>query len=336
MAFIDEIKIKAAAGRGGDGVVRWRQEKFIEKGGPNGGDGGMGGDVIIHGVRGLHTLSKYTHKKEFEAENGFPGEGGSRHGRNGKDLILDLPVGSIVTNQDTNEHFMLETEGQKFTVLHGGRGGMGNEFYKSSINTTPKKATNGKPGQTARFHVELELFGDVGLVGLPNAGKSSLLNSLTNAQAKVGDYAFTTLDPNLGDFYGYIIADIPGLIEGASEGRGLGTKFLKHIKRTKKILHLVSFENAEPSEDGKKLGKPAGMMKVYKEIRKELKAYGQGLEKKDEIILLTKTDVVSDKKLIAKKVAEFEKLGNPVFTVSLYDDANVKLFARELAKNLKK
>ena len=322
MAFIDEIKISATGGRGGDGVVRWRQEKFIAKGGPNGGDGGRGGKIIAHAVRNMHTLAKYSHKKEFKAEDGFPGEGGSRHGKDGKNLIIDLPVGSVITNLDTKERISLDEDGQKVTLLQGGRGGMGNEFFKSSIHTTPTKATKGKPGEESMFHIELELFADMGLVGLPNAGKSSLLNVLTNADAKIGDYAFTTLDPNLGDFYGHIIADIPGLIEGASEGRGLGVKFLKHIKRTKKILHLVSFEN--------EMIATGGMMKRYKEIRKELENYGQGLDEKEEIILLTKTDVVDDAKMIAKKVKDFEKLGKPVYTISLYDTASIESFKKVL------
>ncbi len=332
MAFIDEIKFHIKAGRGGNGVVRWRREKFIDKGGPNGGDGGRGGNVYLRAIRDVHILSKYRHQKEFVAENGHDGEGGSRHGRDGEDLYIDLPIGSIITQKGSDTVINLEKEGQKVKILKGGSGGFGNEHFKSSTNVTPKEATKGKFGEEGGFDIELQLFADIGFIGLPNAGKSSLLNSLTNAQAKIGSYAFTTLDPNLGEFHGYILADIPGLIEGASEGKGLGTKFLRHIKRTKILVHLVSFENS------------MSMGKVYKEIRNELKTYGDELDKKEEIIVLTKTDVVEDgatklttaPKLIAKKVKEFEKLKKPVYAISLYDDTSVKKFGDELVKLLRK
>jgi GTPase len=321
--FIDEITIHAQAGRGGDGVVRWRREKFIDKGGPNGGDGGRGGSVFAIAVQDINLLSKYKHKKEFKADRGDDGAGGSRHGKDGKDLIIQLPVGSVITNVESGASVSLEVEGQKELLLKGGMGGWGNEQFKTSINTTPTKATKGKVGEQGHFKIELELFADVGLIGMPNAGKSSLLNNITNAHAKIGSYQFTTLDPNLGDFYGHILADIPGLIEGASEGKGLGFKFLRHIKRTKMLAHLISFENEN-------------MMKTYKQIRKELGVYDKTLLEKDEVIVLTKTDVAKDKKVIEKAVKEFEKLGNPVLTLSLYDDASVKTFMKELAKLLKK
>ncbi len=321
--FIDEIKIHAVAGAGGDGVVRWRQEKFIDRGGPNGGDGGRGGDVYAFATRDIHALSRYRHERSFVGERGSDGAGGSRHGKDGKDLILPFPVGSIIKHRQTGKSIALVTEGQKELLLKGGRGGFGNEHYKSSLNTTPKKATKGRAGEASDFEIVLELFADVGLIGLPNAGKSSLLNALTNSRAKVGDYAFTTLDPNLGDFYGYVLADIPGLIEGASEGKGLGTKFLRHIKRTKMLVHLVSFENDS-------------MMKTYKAVRAELKAFDPTLAKKDEIIILTKTDAVDDPKLIAKKKKEFEKLSDIVLTLSLYDDASVKNVSDTLIKYLRK
>jgi GTP-binding protein len=335
MAFIDEIKIHADAGRGGDGVVRWRQEKFIPKGGPAGGDGGRGGDFYAIAVRDVNILSKYKAKKQFSAGRGEDGGNKSLTGANGEDFFLELPIGTIITNIGNEDRWQLLEEGQKVLLLKGGYGGFGNEHFKSSVNTTPTECNPGQDGESGDFAIELELFADIGLVGLPNAGKSSLLNGLTNADAKIGDYAFTTLDPNLGDFYGYIIADIPGLIEGASEGKGLGVKFLRHIKRTKMLAHLVSFENLSKGT--------TGMMKTYKEIRKELEKYDKknnlgddGLSKKEELIVLTKTDILEDAKIIEKKKKEFEKLGGKVFVLSLYDDASIKNFRDELMKIFKK
>ena len=323
MAFVDEITFRAEAGRGGDGVVRWRQEKFVPRGGPAGGDGGRGGSFYVLSVRDIGALARYKAIKNFTAEKGEDGGGKSLHGKAGKDFILELPVGSVITNLETEGRWELLRAGEKVPLLKGGHGGWGNEHFKSSINTAPREWRPGAEGEWGNFHVELELFADLGLVGLPNAGKSSLLNALTEARAKVGDYPFTTLDPNLGDFYGYIIADIPGLIEGANQGKGLGVKFLRHIKRTKMLAHLVSFEN------------PA-MLKSYKEIRKELEKYGHGLEQKKEIIILSKSDEAESEKEIRKKINQFKKVRREVIPLSLYDDKLVKNLKKELLKILKK
>lgn len=313
----------AKAGKGGDGVVRWRHEKFIAKGGPNGGNGGRGGDVCVEGIKNVHILSKYKHEKEFKAENGGDGEGGSRQGKYGDDLVITFPVGSIITNKNTGHKVVLTKVGQRETLLKGGKGGYGNEHFKSSINTTPEKATNGEYGEDGVFHLELELFADIGLVGFPNAGKSSLINSITNASAKIGDYQFTTLEPNLGDFFGYIIADIPGIIEGASEGKGLGVKFLKHIKKTQKMIHLVSLEEPETVEAR------------YLAIRKELENFGFELRDKEEIVLLTKTDLV-DEKTVKDSIKKISKYNKAVYTISLFDDKNIAEFRQTLSQLLDK
>lgn len=321
MAFLDEIIITATAGKGGDGVVRWRREKFIARGGPNGGDGGKGGDIYIRAVRSLRVLDQYRAKKEFFAENGEDGGSRSFTGADGKRLYIDFPIGSKITNPATGEVWELTKEGQEIKLLKGGQGGYGNEHFKSSTNQAPKEFTPGKPGETAELHVEVSLIADVGLVGFPNAGKSSLLNVLTKARAKVGDYPFTTLDPNLGDFFGYVIADIPGLIEGASDGKGLGYKFLRHISKTKLLVHLVSLENQNP-------------VKAYETIRGELEKHGGGLTEKPEIILLTKTDTV-DVEVVAAVEKKFKAISDQVYAVTLFDDESVKTFQDELVRVLR-
>ena len=283
----------------------------------------------------MHILLKYKAKKSFTAGRGEDGGSKSLHGKNGEDFFLELPIGSIITNTETDEKWQLTKENEKILLLKGGFGGFGNEHFKSSVNTTPQESNVGGIGEQGDFKIELELFTDIGFVGLPNAGKSSLLNALTNAEAKVGDYPFTTLDPNLGDFFGFIIADIPGIIEGASEGKGIGVKFLRHIKRTKMLAHLISFENLSKGS--------TGMMKSYKEIRRELAQYDKdlnlgedGLSQKQEIIILTKTDIIEDTKIVAKKIADFKKINKNVFVLSLYDDKMVKKFQDALVKILKK
>ncbi len=320
MAFVDEIEIHMEAGRGGDGVEKWLHEKYKEFMGPCGGNGGRGGDVYVEGVRDMGILAQYRHEKEFKSEDGDRGGTRSREGKNGEDYFLKVPVGSIVTNLKTSKQVSIEEEGQRIKVLSGGNGGYGNEHFKSSRNTTPRETTPGKPGEEADFLIELELIADIGLVGFPNAGKSSLLNTLTNANSKIGAYPFTTLDPHLGAFYGYIIADIPGIIEGASDGKGLGHKFLRHIKRTKMILHLVSVENED-------------VVDSYSQIRKELLAYHQSLDNKKEIVLLSKVDLVQDEVLQEKKKA-LEDLGCEVHAFSVLDDENIKSLTDMLTQML--
>ena len=318
MAFIDEVKLHIKAGNGGDGVVRWRHEKFKPKAGPGGGNGGNGGDVWAETVSDLAYLEFYKHKKKFSAENGIPGGNLGKDGRNGKDLVLRFPRGTVLKNLFTEEEFELDEVGKKILVLKGGRGGLGNEYFKSSTNTTPLEWTPGKKGEEADFFAELRLFADVGLVGLPSSGKSTLLNSLTNSKSKVGEYHFTTLDPHLGDMHGYILADIPGIIEGASKGKGLGYKFLRHIRRTNTLVHLIGLDSSDPIAD-------------YNIIRKELSDYGEGLSEKDEIILLTKTDLV-DKNIIDDIFEKMKKKTkcNHIYTITAYDDDRIKEFKDHL------
>ncbi|MBX4197944.1 GTPase ObgE [Candidatus Parcubacteria bacterium] len=322
MAFIDELRFRAVAGRGGNGVVRWRHEKGKEFSGASGGNGGKGGDIFVQAVRDIQLLAKYKHKKGFFAGHGDPGQRDSKHGKNGEDTIIDLPIGSIITNLDTGKKYNLIKEGEKIQVLKGGRGGLGNEHFKASTNTTPYQSTPGVEGEQAHFYIELELVADAGLIGLPNAGKSSLLNELTNAKSKVANYEFTTLDPALGNMEGFIVADIPGLIEGASSGKGLGHKFLRHVRRTKLLLHCISLEQED-------------LKSVYKAIRAELKAFDPELTKKQEVIILTKTDTASVKK-IEKEVKTFKKLQEHVFTVTILDDKSVKDLKDNLIKILRK
>jgi GTP-binding protein len=321
MAFVDEITINMEAGDGGDGVVRWRHDKGKEFAGPAGGDGGNGGNVYIVGSRDLGLLFKYRHQKEFNAERGVDGGSDSLFGRNGKDYTLVLPVGSIVTLKDTRKVFEILKEDEPMLILEGGRGGIGNERYKSSTNRSPTQCTLGKPGMKSEVHIELKLLVDVGFLGFPNAGKSSLLNELTNASAKIGAYQFTTLEPNLGAFYGFVLADIPGLIEGAASGKGLGYKFLRHVSRTKMLIHLVSLENDD-------------VLKAYETMRKELSEFGNGLPEKDEIILLTKTDLVDDKQVEEAK-KKLEKTGREIYSISVIDDESIKAFRDTLIKKLR-
>lgn len=323
MAFIDDLTFHIKAGNGGNGVVRWRHERGRELAGPSGGNGGKGGDVYIHAIRDLGVLARYRFTKEFTAEKGEDGMRNSMHGADGKDLTIDLPIGSVVTDSRTGRVINLTKDDEVVLILKGGRGGLGNEHFKASTNTSPTESTPGKEGEEADFHIELELVADAGLVGLPNAGKSSLLNAITNARAQVGSYAFTTLEPNLGALPGgLIIADIPGLIEGASEGKGLGYKFLKHIKRTHRLLHLISLENED-------------IVGTYKTIRNELVQYGKGLDEKEETIILTKTDTTDEKK-IKEATKALGKFNKDILTVTVLDDESVKNLSEEIVERLRK
>ena len=321
MAFVDELKIYAKAGDGGNGVVRWQHEKSKAFAGPSGGNGGRGGNVYTLAARDVHLLSKYRNQKEFFAERGGDGQKDSLHGAAGADLEIILPIGSIITNLSTGKKISLSVENEKVLLLEGGKGGRGNESYKSSVNRSPKEQTDGKLGGKAEFFIELELIADIGFIGLPNAGKTSLLNALSHAKGRVGAYPFTTLEPNLGECYGYIISDIPGLIEGASEGKGLGHKFLRHIKRTKMLVHLVSLLNEDP-------------ITTYKIVRKELEQYDKTLQEKKEIIVLTKTDMV-DKVSVADAIKQIKKINPKVYTLSIYDNEAIKFIRDSLMKEIK-
>lgn len=320
--FVDEITLALRAGKGGDGVVRWRHEKGIALGGPAGGDGGKGGDVYAVGVHDIGLLARYRKHKDFAAEDGAPGARDSLHGKGGEDLYVEFPVGSIIANRVTGRVVSIDRAGEPVLLLKGGNGGYGNEHFKSSTNRSPRKVTLGYPGEAAEFDVELQLIADAGLIGFPNAGKSSLLNALTKASAKVGSYPFTTLEPNLGSFHGYILADIPGLIEGAGEGKGLGHKFLRHVRRTKMLVHLISLEEVD-------------MKTAYQTIRTELESYSPELLKKPEIVVLTKGDMV-DERVLKERIQEIKELNPEVHTVSILDDASVSEFSGVLSRALEK
>lgn len=333
MSLIDEIIFHARAGRGGNGVVRWRHEKGKEFSGAAGGNAGRGGDVYVRAVRDLNILGRYRAVKEFASGNGEDGRNSSKHGRNGEDCFVDLPIGSIITNLESGRTVELLSEGQTEKILHGGRGGLGNEHFKASTNVRPEQSTEGQAGESADFRVELNLIADIGFVGLPNAGKSSLLNALTESRAKVGNYAFTTLDPNLGVLPGgYVVADIPGLIEGASEGKGLGHKFLRHVKRTRFLTHLVAVDVGLPTT-GNQASEPVNIKELvgaYKTVRNELCKYDQAFLDKPEVVLLTKTDLLN-KEEVKKLAKNFQKeIGKEVFAVSVLDDEAVKKLAELL------
>ena len=308
MHFLDQAKIFIRSGAGGPGAVSFRREKFIEYGGPDGGDGGKGGDIIFEAVEGLNTLIDFRYTQHFRAPRGKGGAGRNQTGAGGDDLVIRVPVGTQILSED-KEHVLLDmTEiGQRVTLLKGGDGGRGNASYKTSTNRAPRQHGTGWPGEEMWVWLRLKLIADAGLVGLPNAGKSTFLNAVSNAKAKVGDYPFTTLHPKLGVVrhkgVDFVLADIPGLIEGAAEGAGIGYRFLGHVERTKVLLHLVD-ANVED------------VAVAYRTVRDELEVYGAGLDDKPEVIALNKVDTI-DSELAEALVAELQsESGATVIPVS--------------------
>jgi GTP-binding protein len=286
MKFLDQVKIYIKAGNGGDGSPSFRREKYVEYGGPDGGDGGKGGSIILKAEENLNTLIDYRYQQHHKAQRGENGAGQNRTGKSGDDLILKVPLGTQVFEEDNKTLiFDFEKKEEKFIVANGGKGGLGNTRFKSSTNRAPRKFTKGAIGEEFTIWLQLKTIADIGIIGLPNAGKSSLLSAITNANPKIADYKFTTLNPNLGvasyDDKEITIADIPGLIEGAHEGVGLGIQFLKHIERCKSLLHLIDITNLDLNNS-------------YKQVKNELKNYSSKLLEKKELVVLNKTDLVDD------------------------------------------
>lgn len=306
--LIDDVSVKISAGNGGKGAVAFN--KNMNSLGPTGGTGGIGGSVYAEGVSDLSALQQFRFKKEFAAENGLDGRGQFRDGHTGHDLILKLPIGTVLHNLSTGEDVEIEKTGGRILLAKGGLGGRGNFHFRSDKNTSPRQANPGHPGESFDFRFELKLIADVGFVGLPNAGKSTMLNELTNAKSKVANYPFTTLEPNLGVYYELILADIPGLIEGSSAGRGLGVKFLRHIERTRILFHFVSAESEDPKHD-------------YQVIRKELAAHSGALAEKQEYLFLTKTDL-ADEKSVKEKLKILKKVNPKTIAISIKDEEGMK------------
>jgi GTPase len=306
--LIDDVTIEVSAGHGGKGAVAFNKNMMAL--GPAGGSGGRGGSVFAEGLSDLTALKQFRFKKKFAAEDGHEGRGQFRDGEGGEDLILNLPVGTIIHNLATGEDAEITKVGEKISLAKGGLGGKGNFLYRSSTNTSPRESQPGLSGETFRLRFELKLIADVGFVGLPNAGKSSMLNRLTKAAAKVGNYAFTTLEPNLGAYYELIIADIPGLIEGSSHGKGLGIKFLRHIERTRILFHFVSAESDDVDRD-------------YWVVHKELLSYNKELIKKPEYLFLSKSDTAAAED-VKEKLNILKKINRNAAAISINDPESIK------------
>jgi GTP-binding protein len=333
MEFVDKVKLYVKAGDGGDGAIAFLREKFRPRGGPAGGDGGKGGDVIFVATKNKHTLYDLKFQKHLKAENGRPGGGKKKHGRNGRDLIVEVPVGTVVKDAQTGEVIAdLVKDGQRAVIAKGGLGGKGNAHFATPTRRAPRFATKGKKGEEKWVILELKSIADVGLVGFPNAGKSTLINRLSNAKAEVAPYPFTTTKPNLGvvgfdDFFSYVVADIPGLIEGAHKGKGLGHEFLRHIERTKVLAYVLDvsdFRDRDPIE-------------AFKTLREELQKYSPELLKKPQVVILNKVDALSDRSYVEKLKEFFEKEYNlPVFVISALTGEGLENLKWELRKLVEK
>ena len=322
MKFLDQVKIYIKAGDGGSGSPSFRREKFIEFGGPDGGDGGKGGSVVLVSERNLNTLIDYRYQQHFKAERGGDGKGKNQTGKGGADLYLKVPIGTQVFEEDNKTLiFDFKKEKDEYTAAIGGKGGFGNTRFKSSTNRAPRKFTKGLKGEDFWIWLQLKTIADIGIIGLPNAGKSSLLASITSANPKIANYKFTTLNPNLGvavyDDKEITLADIPGLIEGAHKGVGLGTKFLKHIERCKTLLHLIDVTEKD-------------LIRSYKQIRAELGKYSKSLLKKNEIIVLNKIDLIDKKNLDSKKKILSGKIKKKIYDLSTLDKSKISKIKSKL------
>lgn len=306
--IIDDVNILVIAGQGGNGLAVFSGTKMSQ--GPTGGNGGNGGSVFIEGVSDLGALKQFRFKKENKADNGQNGKSQLNDGYNAEDLILLVPVGTVAHILEIRKDIEINKIGQRELIAKGGKGGKGNYLFRSSTNTSPMQFEQGQSGQSFEVRLELKMIADVGFIGLPNVGKSSLLNELTNAKSKVANYSFTTLEPNLGVYYDLILADIPGLIEGASEGKGLGTKFLRHIERTKTLFHFVSAESTDPIVD-------------YNTVRTELGSYNKELLEKPEFIFISKSDAV-DKDVLKRIKEMFKEINKDVLLISIIDEESLK------------
>lgn len=332
MKFIDEATIKVKAGNGGKGCISFRREKYVPRGGPDGGNGGKGGDVVFLADEGLTTLMDFRYKKQYEARRGVHGKGSQQDGHAGGDIVLTAPVGTFIYHDETNELLAdLNKQGQRYIAARGGRGGKGNAFFKSATRQAPRFSQPGEEGEEKTLRLELKLLADVGLAGLPNAGKSTLLSVISKARPKIADYPFTTLAPSLGmviykSYPPFTVADIPGLIEGAHEGRGLGDKFLRHIERTKIICHLVSLG---PDEQGTPWER-------FQTVKKELEGYNPSFKRRKTVVALTKSDLLKTDEDSYDEAAIFRKKKLPVFVISAVTKKGIDKLLEYLARQMKK